>query len=279
MAGDALLRQLLACVEAGTPCATATIVASKGSVPNEVGAKMLVGAGGALLGGTVGGGAIEHRVLALAGQALAEGRSRLVEARLTEAEAGGIGMMCGGQVQVFVEVHRPPPRLVLLGAGHINVQLARLGEPLGFRVTVVDDREDWASAELYPKAERVVARPEEALAGLGLDRESYVVIGTRDRDAEALVAAARTAACYIGLVASKRKAIRIVKEVADRVDLDALVPRLRSPVGLDLGGRSPEAIALSVMAEIQAHRHGRDGRPMTVDPERLWELLPATARR
>jgi len=277
MSDVTLLRQLADLIDAGTPCATAQIVRASGSIPNELGATMLVGKGGELLTGTVGGGAIEARSLEAAAAAIAEGKSRLYTAKLTDAEAGGIGMMCGGSCDVFIAVHCPEPRLLLLGAGHVNRCLARLVDGLGYRVTVVDDRPEWCNADNYPHAERVLALPEDAMPDLGVDASTFVVVATRDRDTPAIVAASKTPARYIGVVASKRKAITIVKDIADRVDLDALVPRLYAPVGLRLGGRSPEALALSILAEIQALYHGATGDSMRLDPEQLLCYVPTAS--
>lgn len=259
-------------LQAGESCATAQIVRVNGSIPNAVGARLLVDAHGQLVGGTVGGGMIEHRTLEAARAALAEGTSRLFTAKLTEHEAGGIGMMCGGQVDVFIEVLQPEAALVLCGAGHINLALARMAKGLGMRVMVIDDRADWANAQNYPDAKVILARPEHVIGTLGLDARSFVIVGTRDRDTEVIVAASKTPVRYIGVVASKRKAIQIVKHLADRkdeVDLAALLPRLHAPIGLALGGRSPEAVALSILAEVQAERYGATPAAMRVPPEEL----------
>lgn len=277
-----LLRRQLALIDQGVACATVQIVRVNGSIPNELGARMLVTPGpdrATLIAGTVGGGRIEYEALALANEALSKERSCTVSAKLTEQEAGGIGMMCGGQVDLFIEVHLPVHRLVLCGAGHINVALAKLARGLGLRVTVLDDRPDWASREHYPDLELgrdlLVEEPATAMASLHLDARSYVVVGTRSNDTEVVVAASQTPARYIGVVASKRKAIRIIKELAHRpdVDLPKLLPRFFGPIGLMLGGRSPEAVALSILAEVQAHRHGHDASPMRVPPDELMRLL------
>ncbi|PIE17139.1 MAG: hypothetical protein CSA66_06570 [Proteobacteria bacterium] len=274
-----LLRQLARLVDEGVPVASAQIVEATGSIPNEVGATMLVGTGGALVAGTVGGGQIEARVLEAAGAALAEGRSRLIGAKLTETEAGGVGMMCGGSVKVFVEVHLPEPKLVLLGAGHINLNLARLARGLGYRVIVVDDRAAWANADNYPGVEVVVAKPEDAVGTLELDAGSFVVVGTPGHDHVALAAAANTPARYIGVVASKRKAIEVVRKVTAELDVSGLLPRLYAPIGLELGGRSPEAVALSILAEVQAVRHGTSGAPMRLTADKLQCYLDEPAPR
>ncbi len=265
-----LYRQLADLVDGGIPCATAKIVRATGSIPNAVGATMLVGLGGELIAGTIGGGGIEAKVLHAAGEALASGRrTELISAKLTEEEAGGIGMMCGGSCDVFIEVHQRAPTLLLLGGGHINLCLNRMAAGLGYRIIVVDDRVEWANAANYPGAQIVNALPEDALPELGVDAQTYVIVATRDRDTPAIIAANQTNAAYIGVVASKRKAIQIVKNIAERVDLDALLPRLSAPVGLALGGRSPEAVALSILSEVQAHRYGVDGHAMGLTAEQL----------
>jgi xanthine dehydrogenase accessory factor len=289
-------RLLADLLERGEPCATVQIVRVNGSIPNELGAKMLVAGNGDLVAGTVGGGQIELRAILAARDAIAEGRSRLYSAKLTEAEAGGIGMMCGGQVDCFIEVHRAAPRLVLCGAGHINLALARLSRGLGFRVTVIDDRADWANAQNYPDAEVLVRRPEDVLGELGLGTDSFVVVGTRDRDLEVIIAASRTDAGYIGVVASRRKAIQIGKHLAlrdaseavsappdgshplPRFSLERLLPRFHGPIGLLLGGRSPEAVALSILAEVQALRYGQPATPMRVPPEELLRHAERSTR-
>jgi xanthine dehydrogenase accessory factor len=278
-----VLKHALARVEAGEACAIAQIVRVNGSIPNGLGAKMLVDARGVLIAGTVGGGQIEFRALEAARDALADGQSRLLTAKLTDEEAGGIGMRCGGQVDIFIDVLLPPPRLVLCGAGHIHRALARMTTGLELRVTVIDDRPEWASRENYPDAEVIVAPPEEALASLALDARDFVVVGTRGGDLEVVLAAAKTRAHYIGLVASTRKAVLIAKELAARSDPDftlgALLPRLHAPVGLALGGRTPEAVALSILAEIQALRSGGSAQPMRVTPEELACLTAPTPSR
>ena len=278
-----VLKHALALVEAGQACAIAQIVRVNGSIPNGLGAKMVVDARGVLIAGTVGGGQIEFRALEAAREALAEGKSRLLAAKLTDEEAGGIGMRCGGQVDIFIDVLLPPPRLVLCGAGHIHQALARMAAGLELRVTVIDDRPEWASKENYPDADVLVAPPEAALAALDLDARDFVVVGTRGGDLEVVLAAAKTRARYIGLVASKRKAVLIAKELAARTDpgftLDALLPRLHAPVGLALGGRTPEAVALSILAEIQALRNDGTAQPMRVTPEELACLTAPTPSR
>jgi len=271
-----LFRILAELSEAETPFALATIVKATGSVPNEIGAKMLVAADGRLLAGTIGGGRIEHDALAAAADAIAAGKSTSVVAKLTPEEAGGIGMNCGGSVEVFIDVHCPAPRLLLMGAGHINIALAAMSKGLGYVVTVVDDRDDWLNRDHYPDNDVRLAHGDPAawLAEHGADEHTYVVIATPEGDLEVMAAAADSEARYVGVVASKRKAITLLRQLAERDPdrFEALVERYRAPIGLDLGGREPEAVALSILSEIQAERHGRHAHSLALGVDRLREL-------
>ncbi len=272
--------RLTSSLRAGEAVAVGTIVKVKGSAPNDVGAKVLIGRGGRHLYGTVGGGAVERAVLQAGGEAIEAGRSRILSAHLTDEAQGGLGMMCGGSVEIFLEVHMPATRLILCGAGHVNAALAKLAAGFDLRLTVLDDREEWANAEKFPLAEIHLARPEAVLPSLEVDEGTFLVIATHGEDLPALVAAAATPARYIGVVASKRKAITLVREAAALgADVDALLPRLHAPVGLRLGGRTPEAVALSILAEIHATLYGGDGSPVRLPPATLAERLASSRPR
>lgn len=260
----AVLEKLQAQLLAKRPVAVATIVEARGSIPNAVGAKMLVGASGELLAGTIGGGEIEFQTLKEAAEAIAQGQHRKVKHHLTEKSAHGIGMMCGGSAEVFIEVYMPKPQLVLVGAGHVNIELARLALPFGFDCVVVDDRPAWASEANFPGSTRLHLEPEPGFERIAWQEDSYLVIATRDQDLAALRASRSLPCRYVGLVASKRKTAQILKLLqAEGHDLSRLQPRLRSPIGLDLGGKSPADVALSILAEIQMVRHQRTGKPLS----------------
>lgn len=258
------------------PCALVTVVRAQGSVPNALGAKMLVGPDGALLAGTIGGGLIEHQALAAGAEAIASKRSTTVTAKLTPKEAGGIGMNCGGSVEVFIDVQSPAPRLLLCGAGHISVALASMSRGLGYRVTVVDARPEWTNRERYPDTQVAleVLMPDAYLRESGAPEHTFIVIATHAGDLEVMEAAAGTQARYVGVVASRRKAITLAGQLRQQSPdaYDALEPRLRAPIGLDLGGREPEAVALSILSEIQALQYDREAVPMAMAPARLRQV-------
>ena len=151
---------------AGKKAALALIVQCVGSSPQKEGAKMLVREDGTIVG-TLGGGCLEEDVRQVCLAAIEEGTATTISVGLTENEGG---MVCGGQVLVYVEPILPEPRLVILGAGHVGRALARTAAHAGFRVTVVDDRAEHAAPERFPDAERILVGPfGSTLEGAGID--------------------------------------------------------------------------------------------------------------
>ena len=273
-----LQRQLLAFLEQDCACATVTVVHASGSVPNDVGAMMLVDAEGRRVVGTVGGGGLEHRALAEARAALGEGVHRRVALDLTEEQFGGIGMRCGGHAELYIHVYQPRLQLVLFGAGHVNRALGRMAEVFGYAVTVIDERAQWCNSQNYPHARRLALEVPEALAALCLGPQSYCVIATRDHahDATVLRALVDAPVPYIGMVASRRKALSMVKAMVEEgIVVTPLLQRLAAPVGLALGGRSPADVALSILAEIQSLKSGGTGVRLGLTLEEFSRALPA----
>jgi len=247
----------------GEPVAMLTVVATSGSAPREVGTRMLVTPD--TTAGSIGGGSMEGLAIAAARAVLA-GEEPAGVRRYDLEPGGNTGMVCGGSMEVFVERLRGQPRLVVAGAGHIAAALAPLADRLGYAVTVVDDREDYADEGRFPEGTRVVhGDVGEALADAPLGAESSVVVATRSGtfDRRAVAAALDGGAGYVGLVASETKGRRVLDGLADDGYDRVALARVRTPVGLDLGGGRPADVALSVLAELHAARHGASGAPMT----------------
>jgi xanthine dehydrogenase accessory factor len=164
--------------------------------------------------------------------------------------------------RVFVEVFGPPPKLVVLGAVDVAEALCAFAGPLGWRSVVADTRAALATRERIPSAdELVVGWPEEALARIGLDADSAVVVLTHDEklDTPALVTALRSPAFYVGALGSRRaQAARRERLLGEGLD-EAALERLAGPSGLDLGASTPAETALSILAEAVALRAGRSG--------------------
>ena len=179
---------------------------------------------------------------------------------------GGAGVVALSQdSRVFVEAFPPPLRLFIVGATHTASALCRVARQLGFRVIVVDARGIYATPERFPDADELVcARPEEVLQAARLDARSYVVTLTHDPkfDLPVLACALRSEARYIGAMGSRKTRERRKAELRAMGLGDAELNRLYSPIGLDLGARTPDEIAVAIAAELLAVRSGREARPL-----------------
>ena len=162
-------------------------------------------------------------------------------------------------MEIFVEPILPAPRLWLLGAGHVAKPTATLARSVGFEVHVIDEREELNTPERFPDCELVLSDPSEALGKATLGEADWVLIMTHDHqlDQAALEAAAHHSPRYVGLVGSKRKVFRLLERVHQKQHLALPLDRVFAPVGLDIGAVSPEEIAVSIVAELVALRHGR----------------------
>jgi xanthine dehydrogenase accessory factor len=161
-------------------------------------------------------------------------------------------------IEIFFDIHRPAPRLIIVGGVHIAVDLIHFAKPLGFRTYLVDPRTAFATPERFPHVDHIVNRwPDEALPEIGLSSETSVVVVTHDPklDDPALMIALPSPAFYVGALGSpKTHAQRVERLLAEGMPREYF-DRLHAPIGLNIGGRTPAEIALSIMAEIVAVRH------------------------
>jgi len=172
----------------------------------------------------------------------------------------------GGEARVLIETFAPPLRLFIVGATHAAIHLCRMARQLGYRVSVVDARRAFATSERFPDADEVLrAWPQEVLGKESLDTSSYVVTLTHDfkLDIPALACALRSDAHYIGALGSRATHARRKERLIEEGFTETELARIRAPVGLDLGGRTPEEIALAILAERLAVRDGREGGPLS----------------
>ncbi len=161
--------------------------------------------------------------------------------------------------EVFVEVFPPSPQLILVGAVHVAIPLVTLARELGFYTVVVDPRPVFASRERFPHAHRLMVEwPQDALAQLTLNRSTYVAVLSHDDklDDPALLAALASPARYVGALGSSRTHAKRLARLREVGVPEAQLARLHAPIGLDLGGRRPEEIALAILAEMVAVAHG-----------------------
>ena len=241
----------------GDEAALVTIVSSNGSTPQRVGAKMLVFEDGRIVG-TVGGGCYEADAIGKARQVLATRKPATVKYDLNDDFAEETGLMCGGQMEVFIEPIEASPAVYVFGAGHVGYYLGRVAHDAGFAVHVVDDRAAFANTERFPFAASVVVDDIPAwLARTTLPATAYAVIVTRGHRSDLDVLRALG---YIGLIGSRAKVTRLYEQVLGGAGVSPeLLARIHAPIGLDLGAVTPQEIAVSIAAELIAVRRGKAG--------------------
>lgn len=268
---DSLLAELLESIGDHRSVAMVTVVKATGDYTAALGRHALVWLDRDPLG-SLNLGALEARVLADATKALTQRRPQM----LTYAD---------GQVELFVEVQRRPPTLIIVGAGHIAQPLATLGKLIDFEVVVIDDRPQYANAERFPEADRVMAAPLRAtLRNWPIDADTFIVLVTRghSHDVECLLEVLDSPARYIGMIGSKRR----VQAVFDLLEQEQSVPREKfdrvyAPIGLDIGAESPAEIGVGIIAEIvKVYRGGRaQSLSDALRADRRLPLHPARVQR
>lgn len=245
----------------GRRAVLATIVRASGSTPRTIGARMIVRADGSSFG-TIGGGAFEAMVVCDAQDLLSVGAPIPTLKRYTFTEEGdnALGMACGGTAEVLLEAADRGARLIVFGAGHVGLALARLAGTVGFAPEIVDDRAEFCDAARTASVGRVWRCDADYVAGVPpLDPDCYVAVVTRCHrtDRLALKQVLGRPLRYVGLIGSRRKKAVIFGELAgeDGAGPDELA-RVRCPIGLPIGGETPEEIAVSIVAELLQVKHG-----------------------
>ena len=240
----------------GRPVAVVTVIGCSGSTPCTVGAKMVVLEGGEFHG-TVGGGHLEQLALGDAAACLAGGESKTFRYPL----GAKAGQCCGGVVDTFVEVVGTGPRLYLFGAGHVGQAVCRVLAGTPFHVHAIDERDEWMSAEKLPReVTRHVAPWDDFVRDARWDAEhTYVAIMTHrhDTDQDIVAAVIDRPAKYIGLIGSQTKWNRFRDRLRARGVVDEKLARVKCPIGVDIGGKAPQEVAVSIAAELLKTLHGR----------------------
>jgi xanthine dehydrogenase accessory factor len=191
--------------------------------------------------------------------------ARAVEAALAQLAQGPPKLLATDeQHDLLIEPVTSRPHLVIAGGGHVAKALARQAQLLDFDVTVLEDRPEFANRERFDGATVINAGVADSIGRLSYGPQTFLVVATRGHkmDAECVLAAARTNVRYIGLLGSRRKTVLIADMLRENGVPDTRLAAIRAPVGLDLGGRSPAEIALSVLAEITQIRYGGSGQPL-----------------
>jgi xanthine dehydrogenase accessory factor len=297
-----IVEQIVRRTSRGEVVSLCTVVAARGSTPQQAGAAMLVLQDGQTLG-TLGGGCVEAEVRTQALRLLGQRADRLLTFKLDHDYGWDDGLVCGGTMDIAVQsiaesqrwvelradlaanraTHvevavpdesgqisrfripiQPTPTLLIAGAGHVGQALAGLMAKLDFEVVVIDDRPDCATAERFPTARRIIGDIEAELRGFPVGEQTYVVVVTRGHkhDTQALGAVIESPARYVGLIGSKRKVLQILRGLKEQGVTDERLGRVHAPIGLAIGAVSPGEIAVSIAAELIAERRGKSGEPI-----------------
>jgi xanthine dehydrogenase accessory factor len=244
----------------GQKCALATIVQVNGSIPSFQSAKLLVRVDGTMLG-TIGGGCVEAEVWNAAREVMETEKPRHLTFSLGQDAAYDNGLICGGQLNVFVEPVLPQPFAYIFGAGHISKSLSKVATLAGFATVIVDNREAFANRDRFPEADQIFAEEyEDVFPKLPVNESSYLIIVTRGHrdDMRVLRWAVGTPSRYVAMIGSKRKTIGVVKELEKQGIPRKAFERIHAPMGFDIGAITPEEIAVSVVGEMIAVRRNPD---------------------
>lgn len=269
--------EIAAALARGEAGALLTVVKIYGAAPCAPGTKMFVREDGSVLG-TFGGKQTDARARTDGLDALASGQTGLLTYHLDPEGGESVGS-CGATLEIFVEPVRPEPRLILAGSGYVAQALTRLATAIGWRVSLLDDRSEFVQSATLPEGVALtVGDIPELLPTLTPDAMTALVIVTRGHkvDQEALEAALGTAAGYIGMIGSPGKVSTIFRKLLRKGVTPETLEQVHAPVGLDLGAKTPDEIALSIAAELLRWRRGGSGESLRQHAAILAKLLAET---
>ncbi|HKM60228.1 MAG TPA: XdhC family protein [Candidatus Bathyarchaeia archaeon] len=250
-----LLNEAACLLESRKRLVFCTVVEKKGHGPRDVGAKMIVMENGKTFG-TIGGGNLERSLVDECLKALKEGKSERVTFNLSKEPkdgAVGTGMICGGELSLLADVMEPSPRLIIVGAGHVALPLAKLASLAGFKIVIVDDERRLVSKGAFPMAEQLIAGEySQVLDGFNLGSGDFAVVahGEPEHDYTAVKKLLEKKPEYIGLLGSSKKAEVITQRLKAAGFTDTQLKMLHTPAGLEIGAETPEEIGVSILAQI-----------------------------
>lgn len=254
--------QISQVMENGQQAVLVTITEVKGSGPRHAGSKMLVYSDGSIHG-TIGGGKMEKEIIERAQQVMGQNSIFTESYSLTEDE----GMLCGGKAEVLFESIGKQEKLLIFGAGHIGQSMAPMAKQLGFHVTILDNRKEYATSERFDEADQVMSGPYEVITKkVQFTEQTYILIVTHGHthDEEVLVYCIQQPFSYLGMIGSKNKSRTVLKHLEDKGIDRQLLDSVHTPVGIDIGSETPSEIAVSILAEMIAVRRGKDVRNISM---------------
>lgn len=231
-----------------------TVIGVSGSAPRTSGSRMLVFEDGSIVG-TIGGGTLEFRLIHLAQESIRNGTPTRQSVNLSH----DLGMCCGGNVEAYIEPLEVQLDLIIFGAGHVGQTTARFASDAGFRVTVIDPRDDFADDSLFPRGVDVqLADPLRRLDHLPWGTTAFYLVVTHSHqiDQDLIEAILPREFGWLGMIGSRTKVAKFfIRFRAAGMD-PALFSKLSAPVGLDIGAETPAEIGISIVAELVRLRRG-----------------------
>ncbi len=257
-----IIEILAARVRGNESTALVTVIEATGSTPAKSGAIMVVAEGGRVAG-TVGGGSLEHQVLAETESCLRSGKNKEMVYNLTEKNPAGAHYTT--EVRLFIRIFKPHPCLVIIGAGHIGTELYKLGIHQGYQVIIFDNRAECADKEKFPGAEVILAEDlPAAVKNYSFRNNCFIAIATssHDTDRHILEAVITADVSYIGMIGSKNKIARIFQQLLAKGIKEQRLASVYAPMGLNIASIEPTEIALSIMSEILLVKNNGSGEHM-----------------
>jgi xanthine dehydrogenase accessory factor len=237
----------------GGSAALATVIQTLGSTPGKTTMKLLVHGDGRFLG-SVGGGCVEAEVIDRGREVARTERSQRFAVDLNENDNPETGLVCGGRIEIFIEPITMP-NVIVFGAGHVARAVCAIAVPAGFRFVVADDRAEYPTADRFPlAAAHHTGAWDDIVDRLEFDPADFVLVMTRGHKDDLSVLRAihrkRCAVRYLGLIGSKSKLLTLAKHLRGEGMDQAFLESIKTPIGLPIGARTAEEIAISVVAEL-----------------------------
>ncbi|MGH4117278.1 XdhC family protein [Clostridium sp.] len=253
---EKIIKEIYESLASGQKSALVTITEIKGSTPRKKGSLMAVWEDGKIQG-SVGGGNIEYEVIEKAIDCIKKEVDREFKFQLTDE--GDLNMQCGGDATLYVKVFKPRPKLLIIGAGHIGVELFKLAKILDFYTVIFDDRDEYANENRFEGADEIIVGDiSEKVSKYPINKNTYIVIVTRGHecDADALKFTAESDASYIGVIGSKKKTEFVMKNlITEGIQREAL-KKVYAPIGINISSGEPNEIAFGIMSEILLIKNG-----------------------